>query len=66
VISQVRNTQVAEQIGSRPSERIAGDVMGTEPVTAAASWQAFVPKILPFLVHQQSIFLLPAEFSPIK
>jgi hypothetical protein len=29
-------------------------------------WQAFVPKILPFLVHQQSTFLLPAAFSPIK
>lgn len=31
-----------------------------------ADWQAFVPKILPYLVHQESQFLLPAAFSPIK
>lgn len=31
-----------------------------------AEWQAFVPKILPYLVHQQSTFLLPAAFSPTK
>ncbi len=33
--------------------------MGADP-----TWQAFVPKILPFLVHQESRFLLPAAFSP--
>jgi hypothetical protein len=27
-------------------------------------WQKFVPSILPYLVHQESIFLNPAPFSP--
>jgi len=31
-----------------------------------AEWQAFVPKILPYLVHQESYFLNPAPFSPVK
>ena len=29
-------------------------------------WQAFVPMILPYLVHQESVFLTPTAFSPIK
>jgi hypothetical protein len=29
-------------------------------------WQAFVPKMLPYLVHQESAFLIPAAFSPLK
>jgi len=29
-------------------------------------WQAFVPTILPYLVHQESVFLVPAAFSPAK
>jgi hypothetical protein len=29
-------------------------------------WQAFVPLILPFLVHQESVFLTPVAFSPIR
>ena len=29
-------------------------------------WQAFVPKILPYLVHQESVFLNPVPFSPMK
>ena len=28
-------------------------------------WQAFVPSILPYLVHQESIFMLPTTFSPV-
>jgi hypothetical protein len=28
------------------------------------AWQAFVPTILPYLVHQESVFLTPASFSP--
>ncbi len=28
-------------------------------------WQGFLPKILPFLVHQESVFLNPAAFSPL-
>lgn len=31
-----------------------------------AEWVAFVPSILPYLVHQESIFLSPVSFSPIK
>jgi len=33
--------------------------MGADPAS-----QAFVPQLLPFLVHQESRFLLPAAFSP--
>ena len=29
-------------------------------------WQAFVPTILPYLVHQESVFLNPVNFSPIQ
>ena len=29
-------------------------------------WQAFIPSILPYLVHQESVFLNPVSFSPIK
>lgn len=29
-------------------------------------WQAFVPTLLPWLVHQESVFLVPASFSPVK
>lgn len=29
-------------------------------------WQAFVPSILPYLVHQESVFLNPVSFSPIR
>lgn len=31
-----------------------------------AEWAAFVPSILPYLVHQESVFLSPVSFSPIK
>ncbi|MFC2969240.1 NIPSNAP family protein [Acidimangrovimonas pyrenivorans] len=33
---------------------------------ADADWQGFVPKILPYLEYQESVFLTPAAFSPIK
>lgn len=33
--------------------------LGADP-----EWQTFIPKILPFLVHQESAFLTPAPFSP--
>jgi hypothetical protein len=29
-------------------------------------WLAFVPHMLPYLVHQESVFLSPAAFSPLK
>lgn len=31
-----------------------------------AEWAAFVPSILPYLVHQESVFLSPTAFSPAK
>lgn len=31
-----------------------------------AQWQAFVPSILPYLMHQESVFLSPVGFSPIQ
>jgi hypothetical protein len=31
-----------------------------------AEWAEFVPSILPYLVHQESVFLNPVGFSPIK
>lgn len=31
-----------------------------------AEWQGFVPHMLPYLVHQESVFLSPAAFSPLK
>ena len=30
------------------------------------AWQAFVPTMLPYLVHQESVFLSPAPFSPVR
>ncbi|GGD47627.1 NIPSNAP family protein [Sinisalibacter lacisalsi] len=33
--------------------------LGADP-----EWQAFVPRILPFLEYQESMFLNPAPFSP--
>ena len=35
-------------------------------LAADTAWQAFVPTMLPYLVHQESVFLSPASFSPIK
>ena len=28
-------------------------------------WSAFVPAMLPYLVHQESVFMSPAAFSPL-
>ena len=35
-------------------------------LSADPAWQAFVPRILPYLVHQESTFLNPVSFSPLK
>lgn len=35
-------------------------------LAADADWQAFVPKILPYLQQQESVFLQPVSFSPLK
>lgn len=34
-------------------------------LAADSDWQAFVPKLLPYLVHQESVFLTPTAFSPL-
>lgn len=47
-----------EDFGHRTAQRAK--------LAADPAWQAFVPKILPYLVHQESIFLQPAVFSPLK
>jgi NIPSNAP len=33
-------------------------------LAADPHWQAFTPHMLPYLVHQESVFLAPAPFSP--
>lgn len=47
-----------EDLGHRASQRVkmAGD----------SEWTAFVPSMLPFLVHQESVFLTPTALSPLK
>ncbi|GAB3491843.1 NIPSNAP family protein [Curvibacter fontanus] len=47
-----------DDMGHRSAQRAK---MGQDP-----EWTAFVPSILPYLVHQESIFLNPVAFSPIK
>ena len=46
-----------EDLGHRTDQR---SKLGADP-----EWQAFVPKILPYLEHQESFFLTPAAFSPL-
>jgi hypothetical protein len=33
-------------------------------LAADPHWQAFTPRILPYLVHQESVFLAPVPFCP--
>lgn len=33
-------------------------------LAADPAWQAFIPKLLPYLVHQESFFLTPSKFHP--
>lgn len=47
-----------DDMGHRSSQRAK---MAQDP-----EWTAFVPSILPYLVHQESVFLNPVAFSPIK
>lgn len=47
-----------DDMGYRSTQRAK---MGQDP-----EWAAFVPAILPFLVHQESVFLNPTAFSPVK
>ena len=47
-----------DDYGHRSAQRAK---LGQDP-----AWQAFVPTILPDLVHQESVFLAPAAFSPVR
>jgi hypothetical protein len=47
-----------EDLGHRASQRAK--------LAQDAEWGAFVPAMLPYLVHQESIFMNPAAFSPLK
>ncbi|MEA3122778.1 MAG: hypothetical protein QOH33_2368, partial [Paraburkholderia sp.] len=33
-------------------------------LAADPQWQAFTPRILPYLVHKESVFLAPTAFCP--
>ncbi|ABE35858.1 Conserved hypothetical protein [Paraburkholderia xenovorans LB400] len=35
-----------------------------ERLAADPQWQAFTPRIVPYLEHQESVFLVPAAFCP--
>jgi hypothetical protein len=47
-----------DDLGHRTAQRakLAQDV----------EWTTFVPRMLPYLVHQESVFLTPAGFSPLQ
>jgi NIPSNAP len=47
-----------DDLGHRAGQRAK---MAQDP-----EWTAFVPSMLPYLVHQESVFLSPAAFSPLK
>ncbi len=47
-----------DDLGHRTSQRAK---LGQD-----AEWQAFVPRMLPYLVHQESVFMTPAAFSPAR
>ena len=47
-----------DDLGHRTAQRAS---MGQDP-----EWTAFVPSMLPYLVHQESVFLAPTAFSPLK
>jgi hypothetical protein len=47
-----------EDFGHRSSQR--------SKLSQDKEWQAFIPKLLPWLVRQESVFLAPATYSPLK
>lgn len=46
-----------DDLGHRTSQRAL--------LAQDAEWSAFVPRMLPYLVHQESVFLNPVAFSPL-
>ena len=57
VLNSVLFIWAYDDLGHRTSQRAK--------LAADPEWQAFVPKMLPYLVHQESFFLTPASFSPL-
>jgi hypothetical protein len=47
-----------DDLGHRAGQRAK---LGQDP-----EWAAFVPSMLPYLVHQESVFLAPTSFSPLR
>lgn len=58
VLNSVVFVWAYEDMGHRTAQRAK---MGQD-----AQWTAFVPTILPYLVHQESVFLNPVAFSPLQ
>lgn len=58
VLNSVVFVWAYEDMGHRTAQR-AKMAQDTE-------WNAFVPSILPYLVHQESVFLNPVAFSPLN
>lgn len=47
-----------DDLGHRASQRAK--------LAQDAEWSDFVPSMLPYLVHQESVFLSPTAFSPLQ
>ena len=58
VLNSVVFVWAYEDLGHRGSQRAK--------LSKDEEWGAFVPSMLPYLVHQESVFLSPAAFSPLK
>jgi hypothetical protein len=58
VLNSVLFIGAYDDLGNRTAQRAK--------LSQDAEWLAFIPKMLPFLVHQESFFLTPAAFSPLK
>lgn len=58
VLNSVVFVWAYEDMGHRTAQRAK---MAQDP-----EWNAFVPSILPYLVHQESVFLNPVAFSPLN
>ena len=58
VLNSVVFVWAYEDMGHRTAQRAK--------MAQDAEWNAFVPSILPYLVHQESVFLNPVAFSPLN
>lgn len=58
VLNSVVFVWAYDDLGHRGSQRAR--------LAQDAQWSAFVPSMLPYLVDQESVFLSPAAFSPLK